>query len=66
MSLLPRDLGPLATLRSLKKLTLTNLNLTGGGEVDLSPLADATTLEEVDFTGSSAIGNIAPLAKLQV
>jgi Leucine-rich repeat (LRR) protein len=59
-----RDLGPLATLPSLRKLVLTNLNLEGGGEIDLSPLQRITTLEEACFSGSSAVANVAPLAKV--
>jgi hypothetical protein len=59
-----RDLAPLATLPSLRKLTLTNLNLEGGGEIDLSPLQRVTTLEVACFKGSAAVANIAPLAKL--
>lgn len=47
-----------------KKLSITNLNLEGGGEVDLSPLTTVATLEEVCFKGSSAVANIAPLAQI--
>jgi len=57
-----RDLAPLSTLPSLSILRLTNLNLEGGAEIDLSCLAVSQTLTEVHFTGSSSIGNIAPLA----
>ena len=51
-------------LAAQKKLSITNLNLEGGGEIDLSPLSTVATLEEVCFKGSSAVANIAPLAQI--
>jgi hypothetical protein len=58
-----REIKQLATLPSLKVLCLKNLSLEGGGHIDLSPLAGVTTLEELDFSGSAAVGNVAFLAK---
>ena len=46
-----RDLSPLSTLPRLRKLALTKLNLEGGGEVDVSPLAKVATLQEITFRG---------------
>ena len=60
-----RDFDQLATLPSLSKLTVTNLALDGGGEVDVTPLVAITTLESIDFTNSPAVANVAPLAKIQ-
>jgi len=57
-----RDLSPLATLPSLRKLAITNMDLRGGGEVDLEVLRTVSTLEEVSFVGSSAVSTISPLA----
>ena len=59
-----RDLSPLATLPKLRTLRLTHLNLTGGGGVDVSPLASISTLEHVYFTDSPAISKIDALAKI--
>ena len=59
-----RDLSPLATLPSLRKLAITNMDLRGGGEVDLTVLSRVSTLEEVSFRGSSAVSTIAPLAAI--
>ena len=42
---------------------MKNLALEGGGHIDLLPLAGVTTLEELDFSGSAAVGNVAFLAK---
>ena len=58
-----REIKRLATLPSLKVLRLKNLALEGGGHIDLLPLAGVTTLEELDFSGSAAVGNVAFLAK---
>ena len=44
-----RDLSPLQTLKGLRKLTLSNIVLRGGGVFDLAPLASSTTLAEVRF-----------------
>ena len=60
-----RDFEALTTLPAIRKLTLTGLVMPGGGEIDVSPLARITTLEEINFTGSPAIANVAPLAKIQ-
>jgi Leucine-rich repeat (LRR) protein len=59
-----RVLVPLATLPSLASLRLTSLNLEGGGDIDISCLAASTTLTTLDFTGSSSVSNIAPLAQV--
>lgn len=59
-----RDFDELATLPSLKTLVITDLALEGGGEIDVTPLAAATTLEEISFRGCAAIANVAPLAKI--
>ena len=59
-----RDFDELATLPSLKTLVITDLALEGGGEIDVTPLAAATTLETISFRGSAAIANVAPLAKI--
>ena len=58
-----RDLSPLATLPALRKLHITNMDLQGGGEVDLEVLRGMRTLEEVSFAGSSAVSTISPLAE---
>jgi hypothetical protein len=58
-----RDLAPLATLPALRKLHITNMDLQGGGEVDLEVLRGMRTLEDVSFAGSSAISAISPLAE---
>ena len=60
-----RDFDQLATLPSLRTLTVTNLALDGGGEVDVTPLVAITTLQSIDFTNSPAVANVAPLAKIQ-
>lgn len=57
-----RDLSPLATLPKLSDLKLTNLNLGGGGDVDITCLAHSDTLTYVSFSGSSSVAEIAPLA----
>jgi hypothetical protein len=44
-----------------RSLKLTELD---GIEIDLSPLASLAMLEEANFRGSSAVANIAPLAKI--
>ena len=59
-----RDLSPLATLPSLRVLHLIDLNLEGGGDVDVSCLAGSTTLTEVSFKGSSSVSDISPLASI--
>lgn len=59
-----RDLSPLATLPALRVLSITNLDLGGGGEIDLTPLSGIATLEEVCFKASSAVANIAALVPI--
>ena len=61
-----RDLSPLATLPSLRKLAITNMDLRGGGEVDLTVLGRMSTLEEVSFKGSSAVSTISRWPRLPV
>ena len=57
-----RDLSPLSTLPRLRKLALTKLNLEGGGEVDVSPLAKVATLQEITFRGEHCKPNEPALA----
>jgi hypothetical protein len=64
MAAICADIIVRAVSHAQKKLTITNLNLEGGGEVDLSPLGEVATLEEVSFKGSAAVANIAPLAQI--
>eukprot|EP01043_Picozoa_sp_COSAG02_P046178 COSAG02_NODE_4296_length_5538_cov_5.914690_3_plen_436_part_00 len=59
-----KDLGPLATLPNMKRLIITGLTLEGGGEIDVTPLAAITTLEEINFKNSPAVANVASLAKI--
>ena len=49
------NLSLLTTLPCLRSLSITDMHLEGGNEVDLSVLVSVDMLEEVSFCGSSAV-----------
>ena len=56
-----KSVDPLASLAKLRTLSLTSVNL-NGHSISLIPLSGLALLETVDFTESSAIVDVAPLA----